>query len=356
MADTYHSQRYDEGSLTKLKIFELYTQAWIPVFTSKPEPPFRELHIFDLFCGPGMDSRGELGSPLRILKQLREYHHKRLAGWTKVQIIVHFSDASEEKVARLKTILTKPEWIIPGVTVDLKAQRFENALDSHNGILSDPGKAKFIIIDQFGVDAVTDSVFIKLTSFPTTDFIFFLAASTLHRFRDHPAIKIKIAQPEHSYDVHRAAFDCFQKLAPLDYYLGRFSIKKRSNIYGLIFGSRHPLGIHKFLEVAWKNDDIRGEANFDIDRENLVHGELLLPFEDMRPKKIQAFESDLEQAIRSQRISTEMDLIQFAIAAGMTCKHCKPVVCQLKESGVIKCEFSSPNIRNFRSPRSIEIL
>src|SRR6185503_1500182 len=109
------------------------------------------------------------------------------------------------------------------------------------------------IIDQYGVDAVSDEVFRKLISFPTTDFIFFLSSSTLHRFRAHPSIKQKIEKPEDPYDVHRATVDYYRKLIPAQdqFFLGSFSIRKRSNIYGLIFGSRHPLGIHKFLQVAW---------------------------------------------------------------------------------------------------------
>jgi hypothetical protein len=52
----FHNKPYDAGTLAKLRIFELYTQEWIPVFLSQPEPKFREMHIFDFFCGPGADA------------------------------------------------------------------------------------------------------------------------------------------------------------------------------------------------------------------------------------------------------------------------------------------------------------
>ncbi len=170
---------------------------------------------------------------------------------------------------------------------------------------------------------------------------------------DHPAIKIKIDRPEDSYDVHRAAFDWFRKLAPPDYFLGRFSIRKRSNIYGLIFGSQHPLGIHKFLQVAWENDEIAGEANFDIERENIAPGELLLPMDEFRPKKIQVFECELEAALRSGNMRSEADVIRFCVEAGMTCQHSTPVLQKLKRDGAIKCDFRTPDIRNFFRPRPI---
>jgi hypothetical protein len=37
-------------------------------------------------------------------------------------------------------------------------------------------------------------------------------------------------------------------------------------------------------QVAWANDEIASEANFDIDRENIRPGEGILPFEVTRPK------------------------------------------------------------------------
>ena len=349
----FHEKPYDAGTLTKLKIFELYVQAWIPVFVSKPEPPFPELHIFDLFSGPGTDSAGTPGSPLRILTQLRAYQASGMPGWSKLKIFVHFSDANEGKIGELRKLLDTPEWNIPGVSMECEVITFQTALEKHQSVLRNKRAAKLLIIDQFGVDAVKDEAFKQLISFPTTDFIFFLSSSTLHRFHDHPAIKIKIDRPEDSYDVHRAAFAWFEKLTPTNAFLGRFSIKKGSNIYGLIFGSQHPLGAHKFLQVAWENDEIRGEANFDIDRENIAPGEMLLAFDELRPKKIQAFESDLESELRNGLMRSEAALVHFCIAAGMTCQHASPVLQRLKDEGVLQCDFRTPDVRRMREPRPI---
>lgn len=355
----FHKEPYDAGTLTKLDIFEAYTQAWIPVFLSQPEPRFPEIHIFDFFCGPGTDSIGVPGSPLRILKQLNTFYASgRLHGWDKVKIHVHLSDADEGKCSTLAELISSPDWMIPGVSVHVSPLFFEQALATHRAILENPRAAKLLIIDQCGVNAVTDEVFRYLITLPTTDFIFFLSSSTLNRFRDHPSIKIKIERPEKSYDVHRAAFDHFRELINSGYFLGRFSIKKETgNIYGLIFGSAHPRGIHKFLEVAWNNDAIGGEANFDIDRDNISAEELLLDLPEMRPKKIQAFEADLESAIRGGAIQNESMLLRFLIEAGMIPRHARSVLKKLKDESIITCDFRSPNIENFyRDPRPITLL
>ena len=350
----FHERPYDAGSLTKLKIFELYVQEWIPVFVSSPNPRFAEIHIFDLFCGPGTDSANCHGSPLRILSQLQSYHRAKLAGWSKVKIAVHFSDSDSDKVERLRTIVESPDWKIPGIEPVVERLAFEEALAKHRAILANPRVAKLLILDQFGVDAVTDEVFQELISAPHTDFIFFLSSWTLHRFRNHPAIKIKIGSVDDSYDVHRVACDWYLGLAPKSAYLGRFSIKKGSNIYGLIFGSQHPLGAHKFLEVAWRNDQISGEANFDIDRENIAPDEITMEF--IRPRKVQAFEDDLEARLRGGQISNESELIHVCISAGMTSRHSRSVLQKLKSEGVLRCDFQIPNPRNLARPRAITVL
>jgi len=354
----FHDKSYDAGTLGKLRIFELYTQEWIPVFLSPPNPRFKEVHIFDFFCGPGTDSEGVPGSPLRILGQIRGYYRKGLAGWDKVKIVVHFFDESVEKTEQLKSTLKLEEWQIPGVNVDCRALTFQNALAEHRLILSNPAHAKLLIIDQYGVDEVSDEVFKRLISFPTNDFIFFISSSTLHRFRDHPAIKQKIERLEDSYDVHRAVVNYYRKLVLPDdkVFLGSFSIRKRSNIYGLIFGSGHPLGIHKFLQVAWANDEIAGEADFDIDRENIRPGEGILPMDLMRPSKQRVFEEELETALRQGRMQSEIDIAKFCIEAGMTCKHSAPVLKKLKDGKVIELDFRVPDIGNLKSPRPVRLV
>ena len=145
----FHEEPYDAGTVTKLKIFEFYAQEWIPVFVSRLEPHFSEVHVFDLFCGPGTDSIGVPGSPLRILNQLRSYQQLGKAGWSKVKIVAHLSDEDAEKIAKLADTLKAPEWRIPGVAIDLKAIKFKEALEWHKAVLNNPRAAKLLIIDQF---------------------------------------------------------------------------------------------------------------------------------------------------------------------------------------------------------------
>jgi three-Cys-motif partner protein len=354
-AEDFHDKPFDEGTLTKLRVFELYAREWLPVFLSAERPLRRRIHLFDFFAGPGTDSTGQPGSPLRLLMQLKDY--QQLAGWRNVAMTVHLFDESADKIGELEENISKAGLRLPGVTLDVRPLDFVAAFREVGRILADPQAAKLVFIDQFGVDHVTPDVFRALVGAPTCDFLFFLSSSTLHRFRDHPAIKQKIVRPDDYYHVHRAALDYYRKLLPTGekYFLAPFSIKKGPNIYGLIFGSAHPLGIDKFLQVAWRSDEISGEADFDIHRENIRPGEMLLPLAEMRPSKIAAFESELEHLLRRGHLANEYDVMQVCFEHGVKRQHAEPVLARLKQEGVIDLNFRVPDVRRLDSPRQIRL-
>jgi three-Cys-motif partner protein len=355
-AGNFHHKPFDEGTLTKLRIFELYAREWLPVFLAKARPPRPEIHLFDFFAGPGLDATGQLGSPLRLLKQLRDY--QQLARWPQVKVHAHFFDASPSKVKELGENVRAKGLQLPAVMLDMRALKFHEALHECAGTLANRAAAKLVFIDQCGVDQVTPEVFRQLVDSPTCDFLFFLSSSTLHRFRDHPTIKQKITRPDDHYQVHRAALDFYRGFLPKGsaYYLAPFSIRKGANIYGLIFGSAHPLGMDKFLQVAWQADAINGEADFDINRENIRPGEMLLALEELRPSKVTAFERELDYLLRAGLLNNELDVVRVCFDQGVSRQHAEPVLAKLKHEGVIRTDIRVPQIDRLNAPRSISRL
>jgi len=354
-ATEFHKKPFDEGTLTKLQIFELYAREWLPVFLAPDRPPRPEIHLFDFFAGSGTDSAGELGSPLRLLRQLKEYQN--LAGWSRVHVHVHFSDASPSKIKQLEANIDSQQLRLPTVNLDIQTLKFEDAIQRHAPTLANRQAAKLVFIDQFGVVHVTPEVFRQLVNSPTCDFLFFISSSTLHRFRDHPAIKQKITRPDDHYQVHQAALDYYREFLPdtAGYFLAPFSIKKGANIYGLIFGSAHPLGMDKFLQVAWKKDAINGEADFDINRDNIAPGELLLALDEFRPSKITAFERELEHLLRTGRLKNELHVVQVCFNHGVKRQQAENVLAKLKKERVIEADFRVPQF-NPKPPRPIKML
>lgn len=353
--DDFHDKPFDEGTLTKLHIFELYAREWFPVFLAREKPWRRTLHVFDFFAGPGTDCRQIAGSPLRLLQQLQQY--QGTLGWGKVRIHFHLYDEDSDKIAQLKENIASHRLELSDVSFDIRALQFDDAFRMSEAILADSQAAKLVFIDQTGVAHVTPEVFRKLVGSPTCDFLFFLSSSTLHRFRDHPAIWHKITRPEDYYHVHREALVYYRGLLlpGQEYYLAPFSIKKGANIYGIIFGSAHPLGMDKFLDVAWRKDEFSGEADFPIDRENIRPGQLLLPMAEVQTRKLTAFESELENLLRSGRLSSEVDVMKVCFEHGVKPQHARAVLTKLKKEGVIDIGFYVPDVERFREPRPIRM-
>ena len=347
--EDFHSKPYDDGTITKLQILELYARAWLPVFLANADPLYSAIHVFDFFAGPGADSTGVPGSPLRLLTQINDV--RRLPGWPNVTVHAHFSDESRTKISRLRQRLAELRDTTTGIQLDVEPLDFDQAFERSKPILKDRKAAKLLVIDQCGVSHVTQEVFDVLVAAPTCDFLFFISSSTLNRFKDHPAIKQKIERPDDSFHVHRAATDYYRSLLPKGrrYYLAPFSIKKGANIYGLIFGSGHPRGMAKFLDVAWSEDEINGEADFNIHRDKLVPGQTsLFPY-----TKVGAFEDELEEQLRVGAIKNERDVIELCFKHGVRPQHAEPVLKRAKQDGLIDLAFRVPQMKNFKTPRPI---
>lgn len=359
-SDDFHEKSFDEPTLTKLEIFQLYTREWLPVFLARKVDYVREVHLFDFFAGPGNDAGGVPGSPLRTLTVLREYSQDpNLQAWGKIPIIAHFSDATLWKAKALKALVESEAWRIPGVSTATSRAEFAEAFAAAEPILQARDKAKLLLLDQFGVSQITPEVFRKLVSFPRADFLFFISSATLHRFHEHPNIRHKIRPADDFNQVHHAALDYYRELLPPGrrYYLAPFSIKKGSNIYGIIFGSAHPRGMDKFLTVAWGKDGLNGNANFDINRDALDPGESMLDLGAVtRPLKINVFEEELETALRQKRLRHEMEVMEVCYRHGVMRRHAGPVLKRLGEEGFIRIDFQWPTLDHLDAPRPIHYL
>jgi three-Cys-motif partner protein len=208
-----------------------------------------------------------------------------------------------------------------------------------------PEMPRFMFLDQYGVKQITEDIFHKLIKLERTDFIFFISSSFVRRFITNPEFQKYLKLTNQDFDenkphhCHRVMFNYYKSLIPQDqkFYLAPFSIKKNQNIYGLIFGTHHSLGIEKFLNVGWKINAQTGDANYDIDDEKIDPSEPTLFAEFDTPTKIQFFERELKAKIESNEIVTNHDIYEYSFESGMLPKHANKVIQELiKENKIQK--------------------
>lgn len=341
MSRDLHKKPFDSGTKIKLSIFHDYLKEWLPVFLAKKEVYWDNINIYDFFCGPGLDSNGEKGTPILILEELEVYVQDIRNKNLKVRL--YFNDYSTEKIQLLKTNIfqynNKP------YKITIESKDFKESFESQYSSMQGRGNVNLLFLDQTGIKQINEEVFKSIVQLKRTDFLFFISSSTIKRFTEHPAISkhIKLNPTEVDetpyHQIHRLVTDYYRSLIPdgKEYYIAPFSLRKKAGLYGLIFGSGNALGIEKFLTTCWKIDPVRGEANFDIDNDKIQPGQInLFTGTVKRPKKIEAFEKELTQEIITGNLKHDRDIYLFTLNNGFIPKHSRKVIRDLIQDKKIR--------------------
>ncbi len=357
----FHQNPFDEGSATKLALFQAYAQEWLPVFLS---PRFRRqtITIVDYFAGPGRDNTGQLGTPLLLLEKIREF--KGLIETNDVMVRLILNEGAKRKAEVLKKDMEAQS--IPASLCSWEVHNL-NFEDAFRRFLPDLSVGpNLLLLDQQGVKFISDPVFQQLISLPKTDFAFFIASSFLRRFWDHEYFRRHLPVPRETIrgrefgEIHRAVTDYYRSLVPSQkrLFLAQFSIRKGSNIYGLIFGSGHTLGIEKFLRVCWNIDPSRGEANFDIDGDAIDDAAPFLFSEMNVPSKISRFEERLQSKLLEGELASDAAVYEECLKEGMLPRHGRDGLLKLLKSGRLQLQLGKqPRVsqEGYKDPRQIEV-
>lgn len=333
----FHDRPFDDGTKLKLDIFRRYIREWIPVFLteSRSLDHVTKINIFDFFSGPGTDIEENDGSPIIILKELKNYCNLNRNQKNGKPINLFFNDKSRKKISKLRTNLIAIACSNGCCHIKMSTFTFQKALKEFYPIISEEGSANLILLDQFGVSDITPDVVRCLAECPQTDILFFIASSYLKRFQNHSSFKDKFDLCDKNLDyntIHRFICEYFkEKLNALNYHLAPFSIKKGRNIHGVIFGSHNLYGLEKFLHVCWDIDPQTGEANYNIDKDPSRDGQRCL-FEEMNSfRKNDLFESDLKEFIQKSKPNNLL-MYEFCLERGFPPKESKKILDNLQKT------------------------
>lgn len=365
MSKDFFDKPFDEETKTKLELYENYVNEWLPVFLANKNPLTNTINIFDFFSGPGMDSIGINGSPLIVVKALMTDRFRNEIQQKNLKVNLYFNDKESKYIEKLKVNIKKLNVGVEPFNINFENLIFEDAFEKW--IKKMRNSANLVFLDQFGIECVKKERFQMLTKRSMTDIIFFISSSFFNRFHWHDTFKgvLDISKEEIEemsfYNIHKLVLKKYEEFVPKDltYYLAPFSIKRGSNINGLIFGSRHILGIEKFLKVCWDKDKLRGEANFDIDKEKIdLNNPSLFP-EFNIPSKIDLFEKDLKNKILTRKILNDKEFMIYSIRNGFIGKHAKKVINQLVDQKKINKDSFTYNskvvYRKEILPKEIEL-
>jgi len=342
-----HDNPFDDSTLIKLSIFEEYAEAWLPTFVMANHPT---ICIFDFFAGTGYDKNGIPGSPIRILEKIKYFLSIiRLKG---TRIHVYFNEFMLKKFALLEEACNKyleenPD-VKAVVQLHLSQEDFEVCF---NRLFPEIVKyPSLVYLDQNGVKFLADRFLLALEKTDRTDFLYFVSSSYIKRFGDSDEFKKhlnfdmeRVAKGGPNYIHRNIITQLYEKLpANSKLRLYPFSLKKGTNIYGIIFGAKNALAVEKFLDIAWKRNPINGDANFDLDEDN-KKGQLDI-FDGKKMTKIESFENDVMELIRQEKVVTNALLHQFAMDRGHSHRQMSELLRSLKKQGLVYFDGTSPKV------------
>jgi three-Cys-motif partner protein len=373
MSKDFFDKPFTEDTNVKLELYREYLKKWFPVFIASGKPFVNVVNLFDFFCGTGKDSEGTHGSPLIALGVLNLF--KGAVERTNVQINLYFNDQNTDYLNELKSNIDNFHFNKSKINLHFSNEDF---VDLFPKILpKTKNAANLMFLDQFGIKYVNKTRFKILIELKVTDILFFISSSTFNRFPDDPNVVDIIGLDSNQikkvpfYDIHRLVHQKYSELIPQKYSelipqkhsygLAPFSIKKGKNIYGLIFGSGHPLGLEKFLEICWERDGITGEANFDIQGDIKKQNQPSLFEEDNKQNKISKFEENLRSEILNGNLDTDLSVFLYAINNGFIARHIIPIIQNMKKEMIISVSYPSFKCSTVwktdsRKPKTIEIL
>lgn len=345
MSKNLHEKPFDETTIAKLEIFEDYAQAWLPTFVMWGDPV---ICIFDFFAGTGYDVNGVPGSPIRILKKIREQIAPIFQN--KIQVHVYFNEFDKKKFKQLSVacddfLRDHPE-VGRAIKLNLSQEDFDLCFSRLFPVIQ--AHSSLVYLDQNGIKFLADRYFLELEKTRRTDFLYFVSSSYFWRFgekeefKTHVKIDLEEAKRNPYRFIHRTLIAQLRGNLPpnSNLKLYPFSLKKAANVHGIIFGASHIRAVEKFIGIAWKRNEVNGEANFDIDDDNQkIQLDL---FEGKKLTKIEIFQKRLHEQVLNGKITSNSHAFDFAMNEGHLGSHAAEELRRMKKDCLIDYDGLSP--------------
>lgn len=344
-----HDKPFDEGTITKLEIFQHYAREWLPPLVLSKRS---RLFIFDFFAGTGYDKNHVPGSPIRILTEVKNQISSIVANGTTLNIF--FNEYDKKKYVLLRNacdsfLADNPELKQNYFIIHLFNERFEKLYDKIEPYIG--LGPSLVYLDQNGVKFIADKYFTSITSRSQTDFIYYVSSSYFIRFGNKPGFcniispnDLKILKEKPYKYIHNELLNHFKSKLPSGspIMLYPFTIKKKAGVYGIIFGASHIRAADKFLRMAWKINEVNGSANFDID-DDLDKDQYVL-WGTQPIKKVDAFKKCLCDKILSGDIQNNKEAFEFAISMGHVGSQAMEEIREMKKNKLITYAARSPKV------------
>ena len=182
MSKDFFKKPFDDGTKIKLEIFRKYLETWLPTFTKDKNRNWENIYIFDLFAGIGMDSEGDDGSPLIIIKELKRHYREIREKALNIHII--FNDSEKDNIDQLESTINSLAFKRPYKISYYNKDFNELFNELYPYMFKNRNFPMLLFFDQFGIKHITEEIMLKILKLKRTDLLFFISSSFVKRFSE----------------------------------------------------------------------------------------------------------------------------------------------------------------------------
>ncbi|CAM4389546.1 three-Cys-motif partner protein TcmP [Zobellia nedashkovskayae] len=260
-------------SEAKVKLFGDYIQKYLNIISN--DKYTTDIHLYDLFCGPGIYDNGGEGSPIIALKKIKDTHFKQIKSkGNNLKINCYFNDIDEEKISSLsENIKNNKLYYSSFGSLNLTSKDYLNIIQELPKELSKYKNEKaFIFIDPYGYKEVkAEHILNLLECKKKSEVLLWLPIQHMYRFSKNgtPSVldnfntQLGINKDSISNEWDYIGFlkEGFQEYIGNNFFVDSFSLKKEENtVFCLFFFSSHIRGYEKMLETKWQIDKEQGKG------------------------------------------------------------------------------------------------
>jgi len=327
-----------DHSAAKVKLLGEYLKRYLNIICNGRYT--ERIRIYDLFCGEGLYDNGGEGSPLVIMRQIKDVHFVNVAKLSNIpKIDCHFNDIEEDKVKKVeRSLIEKSLYYSDFGNLEFSTEDYQVQFEK---LLTELPKLKplnqkaFIFIDPYEYKHIRASQIKSLMSSMSSEVLLWLPTQFMYRFASNgtpEALKDFItemipdfykSEPGNVWGFISELKQAFQNFLGDNFYVDSFTIEKdTSTVFCLFFFTSHIKGFEKMLEAKWEIDKEYGKGwDYAGNPPSLFHEHKTNPLE----QKLREF---LQGKARCNG-----EVYEFTLRQGFLPKHANEIFTNWQKNG-----------------------
>jgi len=261
-------------SKAKVLLLQKYLEKYLNIISN--DGYTQKINVFDLFCGEGIYENNGEGSPIAILRTLKDLHFiNKAKNKNIIKVDLCFNDKDEFKIQKLTSFIKDKKLHYEAFgELRYRSKDYKEIIENLATYIQNLKNEKaFVFIDPYGYKEIRASEIKKLLQSKKAEVLLFLPTQFMYRFDEKgtPEALIQIIEelvdvrdwkPSNSvYQFINQFKDALKNYLGNDFFVDTFAIEKdAATVFCLFFFSSHIRGFEKMLETKWQLDNDAGKG------------------------------------------------------------------------------------------------